>query len=383
MPQLSFAELIARDVPVAAGEAVALTLTAAAVADATAPGQPLPTLEQIFLSSTGDVTIACRPAESGLGEGEWLTSLLCGLLRLDEPEHRARCRGRVPGGLLVLVARMRGQIDLPPLPEGALRSSLMRFSARAEPALMAAIFWRAARSRSRQPDRLVASGAGVDRRTRGPSASELRKWLRQTELELFTLQRQGSGQAVRLVRKAAVGVGRATAIVAFAALAISLGFRLSSVRTNVVDRLAPAGVVALDSSPPTAPVPIAFSPVEPQGVSSPRPKSSETPKRRQEAKISRVPKIRQNQPRRAAVNAPPNAPAHALENAPPSAPAYAAENVPPNALQPTAENAPATTPAKATSASRPKRSVRTVRMVNLPRATWAVVQETSSIHKTR
>jgi hypothetical protein len=61
-----------------------------------------------------------------------LVSELCqrlGLDDVDEARHRA-----VPGGLLVLLARMRGEIDLPKLDRPAFCAALGRFAGAAPPA---------------------------------------------------------------------------------------------------------------------------------------------------------------------------------------------------------------------------------------------------------
>jgi hypothetical protein len=207
--ELSFAELIERGVPLSAAEAVALTLAA------WDSGAALPGDSAILLSSTGQVTCAAdRPPRED--DPARVAGLLHRLLRLDEADAGDR-RGRVPGGLLVALARTMRQIDLPPLSSDAFHDALTRFTS-PDPALLAGVFWRAARMRPRRGDRLTAGRTAgrtrTERRAHGPTTADLRRWLRQSECELFKLRQSRAGSAgmaaaVALIMVAILGIGAA------------------------------------------------------------------------------------------------------------------------------------------------------------------------------
>lgn len=229
MAHLSFGELLERRVPLSSGEAVALTLAAASAADA--QGSPtqrvaLPDIDQILLSSTGRVSLMATHA-SREDDADALSSVLTRLLGISE---RTDANGRIPGGLLILLARARRQIDLPPLTSGALREALLRFASSSEPQALAAVFWRAARMRARTTERgLVGSRSRgrAERRTNGPSKSELRHWLRQAEREVFDLQRGVPARVAQAARLALHQFKSAAGTVALLTLvcgAIALGF---------------------------------------------------------------------------------------------------------------------------------------------------------------
>ena len=193
MAQLSFADLIVRRVPLTAAEAASLTLAAAEQG-------PVPDVCEISLSSTGVVTFS-SPAAATADEAVRLASLLHQLLRLDEPDGDER-RWRIPGGLLVVLARTMRQMDLPALNATDFKEALVRFGARREPGMLAAIFWRAARMRGPNRPRAAASSASpatsrrrAERRSQGPAPAELRRWLRQTEREVFQLRRSRAAAA--------------------------------------------------------------------------------------------------------------------------------------------------------------------------------------------
>jgi hypothetical protein len=261
MAQLSFAELIERAVPMSVPEAVALTLAAAAALDCHAGSDPAiaPESDRLLLSSTGEVNFAEPRTGPTLDEQAWLSALLCQLLAIEERADRAGARGRarIPGGLLVLIARTRRQIDLPPLSSGAFRSALARFADAVEPSVLAAVFWRAARMRAKQTEVAVTASLTpsprprVDRRTQGPSASEVRRWLRQTELELFNARRVAPLRAARMVRRA-LRKGRrpATAAAVGGLLVLIGGLRMLPDRSRVLADPVPADVVVLDTNAP-------------------------------------------------------------------------------------------------------------------------------------
>ena len=197
MSRISFADLVATRVPLTSAEAVGLTL-AAADALAECGGGALPADDALLLSSTGhvsltNVSIATEPYDT-VQTTAALASLARRLLRLDDPDAGDR-RQRVPGGLLVVLARSLRQIDLEPLPPGEFREALDRFGS-PDAAVLAAVFWRAARMRmpaaraaAITPLELDAPGrpdaAARDRRHNVPNASELRRYLREMERDLY------------------------------------------------------------------------------------------------------------------------------------------------------------------------------------------------------
>lgn len=198
MSRLNFSELIDAPVLLSPAEAAALTL---AVTDAAAEQGlvVLPVDEELFLSSTGQVSlgrVSNSDAEDSTAESlsAQLAELTRRLLQLDKPGTVDR-RRRVPGGLLVVLARAMGQIDLPaPTPE-EFRRALERIGT-PEATTLAAVFWRAARLRAPVRPQLVSLPAvkvesalahrgADDRRHNVPPTSELRRYLRETERELF------------------------------------------------------------------------------------------------------------------------------------------------------------------------------------------------------
>jgi Tol biopolymer transport system component len=198
MLRISISDLIATGVPVSPAEGVALTL---AVADALADHalNRLPGDEHILLSSNGQVSLddvsPSTDVDNTGGNESSITADLAAMLRrilqLDEPMSGDR-RRRVPGGLLVLLARSLGHIDLEPLEAGEFLAALARFGT-PETTTIAAIFWRAARHRMPSstarpnPAGLLPPPRteGSERRRHTPAASELRRYLRDMERELY------------------------------------------------------------------------------------------------------------------------------------------------------------------------------------------------------
>ena len=177
---------------------MALTL-AAADALAGRGATALPPDERVMLSSTGQVSLEGVTDPTEPSEPVRLTASLAALarrlLRLDDPAAGDR-RQRAPGGLLVLLARSLKQIDLAPLPPPAFREALERFGS-PDPTTLAAVFWRAARMRMPAATRipplpplsvesmLAAEVQAEDRRQNMPSASDLRRYLREIERDLY------------------------------------------------------------------------------------------------------------------------------------------------------------------------------------------------------
>lgn len=194
MTQLKLSDLIDRPVRLSAEEAVALTLGVAAAVAASGRAA-LPPDDRIVLGSTGQVLLDAVDAEDTTTGtlSRQLAALTRRLLRLDRPGSLHR-RRRVPAGLLLTLARAMGETDASPPAADELSRALARFAA-PEPAVLAAIFWRAARCPStraplvllpsvKMESALAPSGAD-DRRQNLPPSSELRRYLRETERELF------------------------------------------------------------------------------------------------------------------------------------------------------------------------------------------------------
>ena len=223
MSQVSFADLIARRIPLAAPEAAALTLAVARLMDARrAAGERvrLPDDEWILLSSNGDVSIVDVHGSADVDETAALSALLRRLLRLDERVPSSG-HGTVPGGLLIVLARNLGYIHLPATGPVVFRAALERFAA-ANPAVLAAVFWRAAAARQVRPQR-AGAGSGrdapgpADRRQEGLSRGDLRRAVRDLEREVFELRRRSSGASVRGQHPAAARPTRRRAVAAVAA----------------------------------------------------------------------------------------------------------------------------------------------------------------------
>ena len=328
--ELTFAELIDRGVPLSSAEAAALVLAVWRMS------RPVPPDDAILLSSTGEVS--ARPSTtrtSGPADPQPLARLLHRLLRLDEPGSGER-RGRIPGGLLVVLARTLRQIDLPPLSCDAFRDALERFARSDQPVALAAVFWRAARMRPRGSRRLTwgrpaAPHVRRERRTHGPTAAELRHWLRQSEQELFRLRRS---------RTATFGAAAMLALIVAGILGIGAAIGDRPARAASADVPLPPAVVTR----PTVVV-----------ENAPRPPLEERGDRVQPARgtAARV------QPTRDRASRQPAGDRRARLQPPGDRRGW---------LQPARE----LQPSPAAGESRPSR--RTVDMVNLPRTPWAVVR---------
>lgn len=273
MGHLTFADLIARRVPLAASEAAALTLAVARLLDVQrASGQRvrLPDDSWILLSSNGDVSIVEVHGSLEGDETAALSALLGRLLRLDERLPAGR-HGVVPGGLLIVLARNLGHIHLPTTGPSAFRTALERFASH-DPALLSSVFWRAASGR---PDGRTARNAAArraesrlrgERRHRGPSAADLRRALREMEQELFEL-RGGLSRSPDAGHRPAIPRWRAvvapalavcvTGVLAVAALAVTSGPTDSLALTSASDdvSLSPQPVEALVTRPAPPPRP--------------------------------------------------------------------------------------------------------------------------------
>ena len=205
MPQITVADLIATGVAVSASEAIALTL---AVAEVLAQRElsELPPDAQILLSSTGQVSFGDVDASTAediqsptsADVTAQLAALLRRILQFDEPASGDR-RRRVPSAVLVLLARSTHHVDLPPLELSVFRDGLLRY-ATPDAAVLAGIFWRAARVRPPYVRRqtvpsLPTVAATHDRRRHSPPSSELRRYLRDMERELYESRTHDVAQA--------------------------------------------------------------------------------------------------------------------------------------------------------------------------------------------
>jgi Tol biopolymer transport system component len=201
MSQLKFSDLIDTPEPLSPAEAVALTL---AVDDALNERSmtSVPSEALILLSSTGRVSlegvsnadVEDKPRDSKSAQ---LAVLTRKLLQLDKRGSVER-RKRVPTALLGALARATTHTDLPRPTEEEFRTALQRVGA-PDPTTLAAVFWRAARlcAAARVPATPAASATQVkadatstqrvseERRQNVPAPSDLRRYLRETERELF------------------------------------------------------------------------------------------------------------------------------------------------------------------------------------------------------
>ena len=123
---VTFSRLAASPAGLSPAEAVALALAAAGqIPDAAYGG--LPGTDDIFLSGDGLVSFGdgyIPEAESD--PASWLAARTRDLLALDSVPVRDG-RSPIPGGLLLLLARASGQIDLAPPSFPALLGELRRF----------------------------------------------------------------------------------------------------------------------------------------------------------------------------------------------------------------------------------------------------------------
>jgi Tol biopolymer transport system component len=131
-----------------------------------------------------------------------LAELIRRLLLLDKPGAAER-RRRVPADLLSVVGRALGHEDPPFASLADFRRSLERFG-RVDPTMLAAVFWRAAPVRpATRPYAVVLPGKNEpgakrstdDRRVNMPPSSELRRYLRETERELYEARIQAKPAA--------------------------------------------------------------------------------------------------------------------------------------------------------------------------------------------
>jgi Tol biopolymer transport system component len=235
---LTFSELADRRIGLTTQEAIALVLAAAREADVnTTPDvfERLPEAEDILLNSGGQVSFAAPAGKTTERERVRQSAALLRRLMGFEDEFGREHRAQVPGALLLLLTRAAGEIDLPAPSWASFRQALIRFGSPA--VALSSIYLRCVPNRAGgapveevyQPASVLsfhgrAQGAHTrapDRRTNGPSAAELRRELRRTELELF-----GALQQHRRPRWAGrhAQAAAAAALVAAVASWFTLGF---------------------------------------------------------------------------------------------------------------------------------------------------------------
>jgi len=130
---VTYADIVARRVPLVPDEAVALVLAASRARKHTSDGDgALPPLDRIVLNGDGTLTLAPTDAADGDCVGQ-LARLLHALLVPDPSSRRP-----VPGPLLLVVARAAGEIDLPRPSAAEFERLLSRYGA-ADPMLLSAI----------------------------------------------------------------------------------------------------------------------------------------------------------------------------------------------------------------------------------------------------
>jgi Tol biopolymer transport system component len=141
--RLSCSEIVRRDVRLGVSEAVALALAAARELDELSEhhGRGLPPPEQILLSSDGRVCFSGPGDEADDGERvRQVATLLQGFLPLEHGSTSA-ADTRVPGALLVLLARATGRLDAPLSSYARFQQELSRFCPN-DAAPLKSLYWR-------------------------------------------------------------------------------------------------------------------------------------------------------------------------------------------------------------------------------------------------
>lgn len=172
-PGESLRDAIAGGMELTACEAVAIAQQLITSTDGDG-GQPVPSgelsLDDLRLNADGSVTCGARTGRAGVSE---IGMLLAEMLP-------AEATTRVPGALRYTIARARSQVDAPPFESVAqLSAALARYEQGDRTRLLRDLYDRAA---SRPP---AHAAIDVDRRQRTPSASTLRRQLREADEALF------------------------------------------------------------------------------------------------------------------------------------------------------------------------------------------------------
>jgi len=201
---LTFAEIARSGVDVR--RAVALVLAVAGQGRRSPEAnrwRALPAAENIVLAANGGVSIATDGEE--IDEREYVKSL--GTLLRSMMEDTEGAATHAPGGLLLLIARATGSMDLPVPSFTAFREGLLRFGS-ADQIELALLYRRCIAQRP-------------DRRLSAPRPDDLRRELRRLELALFQkASPRSDGQ--RRARTAAAAVLAAAALAASFVIGINV-----------------------------------------------------------------------------------------------------------------------------------------------------------------
>jgi hypothetical protein len=198
---LTLADLATNGGTLTPEEAVAVTL---GVAERLGWTEPPSRPEIIVIRGDGTVHLP-RAADAAPATPREYADLLHQLLAWG----RVDAALRVPGPLLLLIARARGEIDLPAFPSAdEFRQALVRFLSRPATHVIAAAMarWRPA------PVEPLAAAPSAERRTAGARVDELRRLLRESDLERIALTERLQQQSRELGRVASPVVPVATAV---------------------------------------------------------------------------------------------------------------------------------------------------------------------------
>jgi hypothetical protein len=182
---LTLAELQRRQVAVAPHEAVAVAqqlMHDSVGSPAARPPFGPPSLDTVAISATG--TVHCTHSDATPSVPE-VAIVLQRML--------AQSASRVPGGLRYAIGRALHEVEAPPFDSLAeFSQALERFERRDRQSTIAALY---ARAVSTAPELLVQSGDEVDgeRRRRTPTATEIRRQLRDADLRLYQIQQLAQG----------------------------------------------------------------------------------------------------------------------------------------------------------------------------------------------
>ena len=197
---LALAELAAAAGTLTPEEAVALTL---AVAERLGWSEPPSRPELIVVRGDGTVHLP-RAADAVPATPGQYADLLQRLLAFGRRDDELR----VPGPLLLLIARARGEIDLPAFASAdEFRHALVRFLSRPATHVISAAM---ARWRPAQVAPLPAAPP-PERRTAGPRVDQLRRLLRESDLERIALAQRLQEQSTERGRRDAQVVAVAAA----------------------------------------------------------------------------------------------------------------------------------------------------------------------------
>jgi Tol biopolymer transport system component len=177
---LGLTELSSQGATLTPEEAVAITL---AVAEQLAWREPPHGLDWLLIGDDGSVRITDVGGGHAPGLAAHYAHLLQQLLALGHGERQPRA----PGAMLLRIARARGEIDLPAFgtPQ-QFGEALQRFVTRPVRAVIGGVAARARPAVSPPPSDVPAT----ERRVAGPRVDDLRRWLREADLERIALERR-------------------------------------------------------------------------------------------------------------------------------------------------------------------------------------------------